>query len=148
MDILVFINQYWYVLAIFGGFLVFYIVFSIILKKKARRGADNFLQKYPQAAKIYLSSRVGITNEIVQVLSVNDETPTTFYKGSKSGVYAPPGIVSLQADYSYQRPSVMYKSVTKSTGITKVNVETLPNKSYILGYDRKEEKFTFETFED
>ncbi len=51
------------------------------------------------------------------------------------------------SSYSYTRPGVIHKSVTKTTGVVQKTLEVEAYKSYLLGFDRKAEEFTFEESE-
>jgi hypothetical protein len=124
-----------------------------------------FLEKYPDAAKVYPYSRASISSEAVRVHSVEGELPEFFYEGrassgitgiiasaiggitgnsNTSGFYLKPGISTVEISYYHNRPGVFYKNVTTSTDTVKKELKTEPNKKYLLGFDRKAEAFTLE----
>ena len=121
------------------------IIYSVMYFKKNKRDVATFLEKHPDASKIYMTQKGTVTSEVIQILSVNGEKPLKFDEGMKGGVYvAPAKKVELGLDYIYTRPGVMYKSVTKTTGLVNREVEVEANKEYKVGYDRKAQDFTFE----
>jgi len=144
--ILQLLNQYKLIVGILVVFTIFSFIVSGMQRRKMKSDSNNFLKNHPDAAKIYMYSRAGITNEEMQILTVDDENPNKFYDGGKWGIYVVPGLSELQVNYSYQRPGVMHKTVTTSTGVVKKAVETEPNKSYMLSFDRKAEQFVFEEY--
>ena len=144
MDLSTFVNQYWYVLVIFGIIIIGSFVFSVINKNHMKTSNNNFLAEHPDAAKVWLSSRVGVTSETMQVFSVNGGKPQAFTKGTKTGVYLLPGQNTVVVNYTYNRPGVMYRNVSKSTGAVTKELVVEANKTYLLSFDRKAESFTFE----
>jgi hypothetical protein len=46
--------------------------------------------------------------------------------------------------YTHNRPGILYKNISESTGMVKKELETEPGGCYLLGYNRKEKAFTFE----
>jgi hypothetical protein len=124
-----------------------------------------FLEKYPDAAKVYPYSRASISSEAVRVHSVEGGQPEFFYEagtsngiaaiaasvigsitgnGNTSGFYLKPGISTVEISYYHNRPGIFYKNVTTSTDTVKKELKTEPNKKYLLGFDRKAETFTLE----
>jgi hypothetical protein len=124
-----------------------------------------FLEKYPDAAKVYPFSRASITSEAVRVHSVEGELPEFFYEagkfngiaaiiatliagitgnGNSSGFYLKPGTTTVEISYYHNRPGIFYKNVTTSTDTVKKDLKVEPNKKYLLGFDRKAETFTLE----
>jgi len=121
------------------------IVYTITYYKKNKKDIAAFLERCPNAAKIYMTQKGAITSEVLQIISVNGDIPLNFNEGTKAGVYVEPSeSIELELQYTYTRPGVMYKSVSESTGLVKREVEVEANKSYKVGYDRKEQDFTFE----
>jgi hypothetical protein len=126
-------------------------------------GASNkvFLEKYPNAAKVYPYSRTSITTEAVRIHSVDGELPEFFYEagklspvaaliagltgnGSNSGFYLKPGTSTVEMSYYHNRPGVFYKNVTTSTDAIKQELAVEADKKYLLGFDRNEKTFTLE----
>ena len=120
------------------------LLYNFIRIKRQNVSNKNFLAEHPDAAKIYLTAKAIIASEAVQIFTVNDDHPETFYEGSKSGFYLLPGQSTVEISYSYSRPGILYKNVTQSTGVVKKTLEVEAGKSYMLGFDREEENFTFE----
>ena len=144
MDFMQIIQQYWYIIAVFGVLIIGSVFFSVINMRKMKDVNQKFLAEHPDAAKIYLTNKTSITQENVTVYSVNVQTPQGFMEGTKNGIYLVPGRSTLQLSYTYTRPGVMYKSVSKTTDMVEQMVEVAPYKTYQLGFDRKAETFTFE----
>ena len=126
-----------------AGIVVFSLVWMIVANKRNKGKKKGYLEKYPDAARVFLTSKTRIASEAVSVYLVDDEIPVLFTEGLKSGFYVKAGISIIEISYSHTRPGVIYKSVTSSTGSVKQQIETEPYKSYILGFDKKEEEFTF-----
>ena len=123
------------------------IVYGVVSSKNRKKRAGKFLEENPGASEIYLTNKALMVTETVQVHRVNNDKPIMFNKNRKVGFYVKPGSNIIEISYTYTRPGVLYKSVTKSTGLVKQEVEVEPNKAYMLGYDRKVEEFTFEELE-
>jgi hypothetical protein len=133
--------------------------------QKAEASNKAFLEKYPNAAKVYPYSRASITSEAVRIHSVDGELPEFFYEtgklngiaaivagiiagitgnGSNSGFYLKPGTSTVEMSYYHNRPGIMYKNVTSTTDAIKKELAVEANKKYLLGFDRKENVFTLE----
>jgi hypothetical protein len=137
--------------------IVFVAVAYTISQNMARKAAGNtreFLNRHPDAVKIYLTTKIGIITEGVAVATVDGEPPALFteggalgiqgFPGSKNGLYAEPGTRTLELQYTHNRPGLMYKNVSTSTGLVKKEFVVEAGKTYVLGFDRKNENFTFE----
>lgn len=131
-------------LGLIGVVLVVYIIWMPIYLKKRKRMQKDYLAQHPDAARVFLTSKALITSEAVSVHQVNGDYPAMFTEGGKSGFYAKPGSNIIVISYSYTRPGVLYKNVTKSTGEVRQEIEVEAGCSYMLGFDRGEETFTFE----
>lgn len=132
-----------------GGIVVVFIGiagFTILRNKKMVQSNNEFLNQHPDAARLYLFAKSSITDETVEVHAVDDAKPEVFSEKMKSGIYLAPGTHTLRVSYSYTRPGLAYKTVTKSTDQVSKEVTVEANKSYILGYERKEERFTFSEY--
>jgi hypothetical protein len=121
-------------------------VFSFIRMKKLKSSNQNFLQSHPNAAKVYLTARALITSEAVSVISVDGEGPRLFMESGKTGFYAVPGSRNVEMQYTYNRPGILHKNVMTTYGPLTKELHIESGKSYILGFDRKAEIFTFEEF--
>jgi hypothetical protein len=139
-------------------FLVAAFFYSQAMNQKTVGAGKKFLAEHPDAVKIYLTSKVSLVSEMVYVTSVDGEFPVVFSEpgklpivipgipGSKNGIYVLPGTRKLELQYTHNRPGIMYKNVTSSTGIVKKEIVVEANKNYMLGFDRKAEAFTFEEY--
>jgi hypothetical protein len=146
-------------LVVIVAFVVVAFFYSYAMYQKTASAGKKFLAEHPDAAKVYLASKVSIVSEMVYVTSVDGEFPATFSEpgklpivipgipGSKNGIYVLPGTRSLELQYTHNRPGIMYKNVTSSTGLVKKDIVVEANKSYMLGFDRKAEAFTFEEYQ-
>ena len=133
-----------YVFIAMGAAIVISIVYSIVRMGKMKATNKSFLASHPDAAKIYVTNKALATTEAVTIYAVNGGTPNHFVDGGKTGFYVVPGHSAVQMSYTYSRPGILYKTVTKSTDVVERILETHPRKSYMLGFDRKQEDFTFE----
>jgi hypothetical protein len=131
-------------LLIVGGITVLGIISAIIMSKRQKKIVANFLEENPNAVKVYLTSKAFITQEAVMIHTVNAGNPILFTEKGKSGFYLIPGESTVGISYTYTRPGVMYRSITKSTGLVERELEVEENKSYSLSFNRKEEDFVFE----
>jgi hypothetical protein len=129
--------------------------------QKAEASNKVFLEKYPDAAKVYSYSRSAIVSEAVQVYTVDGAPPEFFYDAGKSngiaaiiagitgknttaGFYLKPGTSTVELSYYHNRPGIFYKNVTTTTDAVKKELEVEANKKYLLGFDRKTNTFTLE----
>jgi hypothetical protein len=146
-------------------YLIFIVVFigaayfySQAMNQKTVAAGKKFLAEHPDAARVYLAGKVSLASEMVYVTSVDGEYPVLFSEpgklpivipgipGSKNGIYVLPGTRALEVQYTHNRPGVIYKNVTTSTGTVKKDIVVEAGKRYLLGYNRKEEAFTFEEY--
>ena len=138
-----FLAQYgtyvWYV----GGVMLLGIVITVIFSRRNKNKANKYLQEHPDAVRVFLHSKTSIASEAVQVYLVNGQNPVLFSEKGKGGFYALPGNVMVQISYTHNRPGVMYKNVTKTTGAVERELVIEPNKTYKLSFDRKENDFVF-----
>ena len=139
-----FLSQYGVFFLYIGGVSAIFIGVAIFNYKKMKNTTAKFLTENPNASKVFLTTKGFITSEAVTVHTVNDTKPILFTDKGKSGFYSIPGDVKVEISYSYTRPGIMYKTVTTSTDMVTKVLKTEPNKSYLLGFNRKEESFTFE----
>ena len=135
-------------IAIIGGITVLGILATIFNASRQKKAKENFLKANPDAVKVFLTSKAFITQEAVQIHLVNGGHPILFTEKGKSGFYLLPGDNNVTISYTYTRPGVMYKNVTKTTGAVEKELTIEENKNYILSFDRKKEEFTFEETEN
>ncbi|WP_022819379.1 hypothetical protein [Fusobacterium russii] len=111
-------------------------------KSKQESYAAEFLKKYPEAVKVYTQANGGfIVSYNLQIYSVNDELPAAFSDEQGSGFYCKTGKNIIEVEYSTTRPGVIYKTVTKSTGATKIEVETKAGENYFFYFDKDTNSF-------
>ena len=130
------------IIIVAAAFMVVYLIVLFFINKRKKEGNAKFLAANPSAATIYLQYRVGVTAETMSIFSVDGAPAQLFYHKGKTGVYVLPGQRALEVEYNYQRPGVMHKTVTETTGRVKKVVETEANGVYLLGFDRKAGGFT------
>lgn len=132
---------------LWGGVVLLFAVVSILIginrNKKSKNRASEFLALHPDAVKVFLTAGGVVTSEAVSVHTVDKDHPVLFNEGGKGGFYLTPGRHEVQITYSYSRPGVMYRNVTKTTGAVDKVLEVQAGHSYQLGFDRKQEIFTF-----
>ena len=144
MNIFEIIRNNLYAVIAFGVMIAFSIVWMTVQRRKIKDTSADFLKRHPDAARVFLVHRGFISSEAVTVYTVNDEAPVLFYEEGKSGVFMAPGKNAVQVSWAHNRPGVLHKNVTTTTDVVEKILEVEPNKSYLLGFDRKEECFTFE----
>ena len=147
MNFMEIVQQNLYIFCIMGAAMVISLIYAIIRSKKMKADGANFLTKHPDAARVYLTAKALVTTEAVTVYTVDDAPPSRFLESGKNGFYLAPGQSKVSISYSYTRPGVLHKTVTTSTDVVEKVLEVEANRSYILGFDRKAECFTFEEFE-
>ena len=125
------------IIAVFAAWMIF-------ANKRNKQKKNVYFEQHPDAAKVYLATKIGIASEAVRVLSVNGESPVLFTEGIKSGFYVKPGRASIEVMYSHTRPGVLYRNVTESTGNVPLQIDAEPGKTYRLAFDRSSEGFIFE----
>jgi hypothetical protein len=143
INIVEILQKNWYIFLFMGIFIVGSIVYNIVRLKNTKSSNKNFLAEHPDAAKIFLTTKALITSEAVTVFEVDGVKPQYFFEGGKSGLYVIPGKRTLQMSYTFSRPGIMHRTVTKTYGPATKELLTEANKSYLLGFDREEETFTF-----
>lgn len=144
MNVIEILQNNWVVFLAMGVVMVLSLVWNMLRLKKMKSGNKNFLEQYPDAAKIYLTNKALVATEAVQVITVNGDTPNHFVENGKTGFYVLPGRCTVELNYTYSKPSVVHKTVTESTGVVEKILETEPYKTYFLGFDRTKSVFTFE----
>jgi hypothetical protein len=144
------------------------IVFAVVGTAMGRARAQKmevsnklFLEKCPDAAKVYPYSRSSITTEAVRIHTVDGGTPEFFYEsgkqnpiaaiiagitgnGSSSGFYLKPGTSVVEMSYYHNRPGFFYKNVTTTTDAVKKDIQVEPKKKYSLSFDQKAGTFSLE----
>jgi hypothetical protein len=143
--------------AVFVAVAFFY---TKMLQQRADTLKNEFLEKHPDAVKVYLQSKISIVTEMVQAPIVDGEPAVPFTEpgklplpipgiaGGKGGIHVVPGKRTLDVIYTRTRPGVFYKSVSISTGLVKKEFVFVAGKTYVLGFDRDKEEFTLKETED
>jgi hypothetical protein len=134
------LSQNWEILAAVLGVSVLALIFGVFRARKLKAAGEAYLAQHPNAAKVWLNASAGLTQSAIQVVSVNGERPVPFQKGARTGVYLLPGESKLELRYTYTRPGVVYKSVTKYYDGT-VTVACEAEKEYRISFDNKSEQF-------
>ena len=113
--------------------------------KKRKQGYEKWLSDHPDAVKIYLvtSFNAFSNNSLAGRILSSNAYPKIAYEGTKSVIYALPGTVDVELAYSYTRPGLVHKNVTKTWGPTKLSLEVEKGKTYELTFDKDEETFKF-----
>ncbi len=104
------------------------IAVMFFMNSRNKNAVGNYLSQYPNAAKIYVSHKGVIVQSQTQILAVNDETPAVFTE-------------ILTVEHSSTRPGVLYKTVTKSTGGVKIEVDIKAEAEYIITFDKETQNF-------
>lgn len=117
------------------------IAVMFFMNSRNKNAVGNYLSQYPNAAKIYVGHKGVIVQSQTQILAVNDETPAVFTEMKGYGVYCKPGVNILTVEHSSTRPGVLYKTVTKSTGGVKIEVDIKAEAEYIITFDKETQNF-------
>lgn len=138
-----------YIAIVFVLYIVIFIPYMIIKNKKAKQNSTKYEEENPDCSKVYVKKSFGgIVSDNMVIYSINDEQPNNIYEMGKQGFFLKPGSHVIELEYSWTRPGVMYKTVTKSTGRNKIEVETEANKKYWVYFDRDNESYEFEEMEE
>jgi len=130
----------WYIPLIFAAGILYMIFMNVFRKKKTK----DYSKNHPNAVRVFLGIKGGITSDIIQVITVDGALPDTFVSGTKTGVFLLPGTHELELEHSHSRPGVMHKTVTTSTGMVKRRFAVEEGKAYTLSFDREEHEFVIE----
>lgn len=123
--------------------MVAYLIYFFTHRKNVRNDNEEWLKSHPDAAKVYTTGKVGIVNGTLTLYGVDGELPRTFQEGAaKIGFYVLPGTHVVESVYETTRPGVMYKSVTKTYGPSKQEIEVEAGKSYTYTFDTKAGEYT------
>jgi hypothetical protein len=138
-------NQYTFL--VIGVVVIGTVIFNIIHMRKIKSSNSKFLLDHPDAAKIYLTTKALITSEAVTVTAVDGGRPELFAESAKTGFYAIPGTRLVEMSYTHNRPGIIHKNVMTTIGPVKKELVVAADKKYLLGFDRKDESFTFAELE-
>lgn len=116
-------------------------IIAIVSLKKNKAAKDRWLEQHPGAVKLMLKSENKvITSNQISAAVISGEA-TAFMETSGYVIYAMPGDVVLEVVYTYTRPGVLYKNVTKTWGPSRVEVHLEGGRDYCLSFDKDEERF-------
>lgn len=117
-------------------------VYGIFMTKKMKARNNAYLEQYPDAARIFMPHQQKVvTAGAIVIDSVDGEKPAQAFEGSKVFVYAAPGTRIIEATFTSTRPGVMHKTVSKTWGPVKLELDIKPNATYELTFDKKAEQF-------
>jgi len=114
---------------------------TISQNKKIKKLKTEYLNRYPDAVRVFLLHHIGITTETITVYNVDGEEPALFTEKMKSGFYLKPGKSAVSVSYGNSRPGVMYKNVSKTTDVVELVLEAEAGKEYTLSFDKKSKEF-------
>lgn len=133
-----------------------YIIFSLAQKKKRLKEENAiFLNRHPDAAKVYLTAKAVVIGDIVSIHTVEGQKPHEFIDKGRMGFYVVPGRTKVQISYTHHLPGSRVSTITKgegqivsyTTGIVDKILETEPGASYYLSFDCLANFFTFEAYQ-
>lgn len=122
-------------------FILVGVVMMVVSLTSRSKRRNNYLEKYPNAVKVYAkTTNVVVANSQVVIGLVDGETPAYF----TGGTYVKPGKSVLTVRFDSSRVGVFYKSVNKTTDYVEVEVNLEEGKEYELSFDKKEQQFKIE----
>lgn len=137
---------------LWGGIVILIVIFSIVAsalrKKSMAKQAGDFLSQHPDAARVYLNTKGVVTSESIVVHAVNNGAPNMFLDKEGQGFFLTPGVQNVRLSYSYTRPGVMHRSVTKYTDEIDERMEVYAGRKYSLAFSREDKVFTLADITD
>lgn len=128
-------------LYVFIVFVIVGIVMIIVNFKTNKKRKNNYLEKYPNAVKVYAkTTNVVVANSQVTIGLVDGETPAYF----NGGTYVKPGKSILTVKFDSSRVGVFYKTVNTTTDFVEIEVDLQEGKEYLISFDKKQEQFKIE----
>ncbi len=129
---------------IFAGLMVLSFAWYIIFRNKRKGDIKQWLQEHPGAVKVFLEAKSNIvTNNSIQIISVDGQEPVLFYESSKLGFYLTPGTHIIESVFSSSRPGVVHRNVTTTYAPVKNELTVERNKTYTYSFDAKEKTYEF-----
>ena len=107
---------------IVAGLLLFYLLLFIFYSKYAKNRKKILMNQNPDAALIYCGTTQSGLSLVYAVTS---------------------GTHTIEASATTSRPGILHKTVNEIFGPAKLEVEVEPRKKYALGFNVKENEFTF-----
>ena len=140
---------YLYIVIVFGLYIFVYIPYLVMKIKKNKKEKLKYESENPDISKVYTANKTnGVTSHAMFIHSVDNEVPHHFSEGMKTGFFVKPGTHIVELEYSWTRPGVMYKNVTKTVSKSKQEIEVEASKKYQLNYNAKKECYEFEEMEE
>ena len=137
------VQKHWHICLFMGIFILGSLVYTVIRFSALKRSIKKYLQDHPNAARIYMATRAFITREAVTINVIDGTAPQQFLEKGKTGFYVIPGKRKVEMSYAFSHPGILHKTITKVYGPVTRELETEPNKSYLVGFDRGTKNFTF-----
>lgn len=130
-------SNFWIGIVIFG---ILYGIVMLFIWKKKMNDTSSYLEKHPNAAKIYVTFKHHLVTEKITIFTINGKKAV---HGHLANVYYCESgkDIKLEVSWTYSRPGIFYKSVNKYTDVVELLVDIEAEKNYMLTYNKKEEKF-------
>ncbi|MGT2742462.1 hypothetical protein [Streptococcus plurextorum] len=117
-------------------------IYGVFMNKKMKASSNAYLEQHPDAARIFIPyQQTPVSSGSIIIDSVDGEKPAQSFEGSKGFVYVAPGTRIIEASFTSTRPGVMHKTVSKTWGPVKLELDIKPNATYELTFDKKAEQF-------
>ncbi len=130
---------------IVAGLLLFYLLLFIFYSKYAKNRKKTLMNQNPDAALIYCgTTQSGIKTVELRIHTIDAVKHADWFNEGLSLVYAvTSGTHTIEASATTSRPGILHKTVNEIFGPAKLEVEVEPRKKYALGFNVKENEFTF-----
>ena len=130
---------------ILAGLLLFYLLLFIFYSKYAKNRKKTLMNQNPDAALIYCgTTQSGIKTVELRIHTIDSVTHTDWFNEGLRLAYAvTAGTHTIEASATTSRPGILHKTVNEIFGPAKLEVEVEPRKKYTLGFNVKENEFTF-----
>lgn len=139
-----FLRQYWYIALVVVVMVLYYILYFVTYRKMQNKSKDWFVNN-KDAAKVMIDLNSGIvTSSKIYILSVDGEKPIIEINKNKQVLGLLPGTHVIESKFSYTRPGVIHRNVTKTWGPSKQEVTVEANKTYNYYFDKDQERYFFE----
>ena len=128
-----------------AGLLLFYLLMFIFYSRYAKNRKKTLMNQNPDAALIYCGTKQsGIKTVELRIHTIDSVKHTDWFNEGLSLAYAvTSGSHTIEASATTSRPGLLHKTVNETFGPAKLEVEVEPRKKYALGFNTKENEFTF-----
>ena len=128
-----------------AGLILFYLLLFIFYSKYAKNRKKTLMNQNPDAALIYCgTTQSGIKTVELKIHTIDGVRHADWFNEGLSLAYAvTAGTHTVEASATTSRPGILHKTVNETFGPVKLEVEVEPRKKYSLGFDVKENNFTF-----